>query len=133
MLTKKEINERAAANMRRFRQRFPAYAKEKMKAWLKANPEKRRAIEKRVRDKIRLRILIHYGGSPPKCKCCGESQLEFLSLDHINGGGSKERRIYGSKLAYSLIRRGFPKGYQILCHNCNQAKGYYGKCPHRKR
>lgn len=124
---------KAAESMRRFRKRFPAYVREYEKEWRKANPDKRRAIEKRVRDKVRMIVLTHYGGKPPKCKCCGESHFEFLSIDHINGDGAKERRIYGSKLAYSLIRRGFPKGYRILCHNCNQARGYYGKCPHKKR
>ena len=29
--------------------------------------------------------------------------------------------------------RGFPPGYQVLCHNCNQAKGFYGKCPHQTK
>jgi hypothetical protein len=24
----------------------------------------------------------------------------------------------------------FPDGFQVLCHNCNLAKGYYGECPH---
>jgi hypothetical protein len=118
--------------MRNLRKRFPAYYKAYDRSWRKANPEKRRAIEKRIRDKVRLIVLEHYGGKPPKCACCREKTIEFLSLDHINGGGRKERRQYGSKLCYSLIRRKFPKGYQILCHNCNQAKGYYGKCPHKK-
>ena len=47
------------------------------------------------------------------------------------------------KLGYSSSKRGstlhkwikdnnFPDGFQILCHNCNQAKGYYGICPHEK-
>jgi hypothetical protein len=27
---------------------------------------------------------------------------------------------------------GFPKDlYQLLCHNCNQAKAWYGACPHQ--
>src|SRR3990167_3967317 len=116
-MNKELKNKMAAEAMRRFRKRFPIESREYLRAWLKANPEKRRAIEKRVREKVRLRVLRQYGGTPPKCKCCRESHIEFLSIDHINSGGSKERRFYGSKLAYSIIRRGFPKGYQILCHN----------------
>jgi hypothetical protein len=126
-------NEKAKEAMRRFRKRFPVYVRQYEKEWRAANPEKRRAIEKKCRDKVRLRVLTHYGGNPPKCKCCGEKHIEFLSIDHINGGGSKERKIYGSKLAYSIIRRGYPKGYRVLCHNCNQALGYYGYCPHKKK
>ena len=31
-----------------------------------------------------------------------------------------------------IIKNNFPKGFQILCHNCNSAKAVYGKCPHEK-
>ena len=127
-----KTHKKAAEAMRLFRKRYPVYSREYQNEWRKSNPEKRRAIEKKCRDRIRLIVLTKYGGDPPKCKCCGESQLEFLSVDHIKGGGRKERKLYGSKFCYSLIRRKFPKGYQVLCHNCNQAKGYYGKCPHQK-
>jgi hypothetical protein len=24
------------------------------------------------------------------------------------------------------------KGYRVLCHNCNLARGFYGYCPHEK-
>ena len=43
----------------------------------------------RTRQRLRLEILIHYGGPVPKCACCGESHIEFLSIDHIGGGGKK--------------------------------------------
>jgi hypothetical protein len=29
-----------------------------------------------------------------------------------------------------LIRNDFPKGYRLLCHNCNFAFGSKGSCPH---
>jgi hypothetical protein len=31
-----------------------------------------------------------------------------------------------------LKRQGWPEGFQVLCHNCNSSKGYYGYCPHEK-
>jgi len=30
-----------------------------------------------------------------------------------------------------LVTNNFPKGFQILCWNCNFAKGMLGKCPHQ--
>jgi len=84
----------------------------------------------------RLIALIHYGGNPPKCNCCGEQTLEFLSFDHINGGGTVHRKSLnknghkGSNIYVWLIKNNYPKEFQVLCHNCNQAKGFYGKCPH---
>ncbi|MEK6878606.1 MAG: hypothetical protein AABY22_03310 [Nanoarchaeota archaeon] len=78
-------------------------------------------------------IFEYYGGIPPICKCCNEILYEFLTLDHINGGGRKERNQFKNsytKFMLWIIKNNFPKGYQILCFNCNQAKGIYGKCPH---
>jgi hypothetical protein len=80
----------------------------------------------------RRMVLEFYGGIPPRCKCCGESEVKFLSIDHINGGGRKHRdSIKGSVYSW-IIKNDFPVGFQILCHNCNQARGYYGKCPHEE-
>ncbi len=81
----------------------------------------------------RIICLVKYSGIPPKCACCGENIMEFLSVDHINGGGNKHREEIGvGKSIYPwLIRNNFPKGFQILCYNCNMAKGFCGKCPHK--
>ena len=78
---------------------------------------------------IRRAVINAYGG---KCACCGASEYEFLALDHINGGGRKERlKLSPYKLYRILIKNNFPQGeHQILCHNCNCAKGAYGTCPH---
>ena len=78
-----------------------------------------------------MACLIHYGGDPPKCACCGEMEAQFLAVDHLNGGGSKHRKTIKGTLHRWLIRNGFPSGFQILCHNCNLAKSHYGKCPHK--
>lgn len=73
--------------------------------------------------------LKEYGG---KCACCGESKPEFLTLDHINGRGPEEKTT-GMGIWYWLKLKGWPKdNYQILCWNCNCAKGVYGQCPHKK-
>jgi len=74
-------------------------------------------------------VVAHYGG---RCVCCGETTFEFLALDHVNGGGDAQRREIGqgSAMIEWLIKHNFPPGYRLLCHNCNQAIGYYGACPH---
>ena len=81
-----------------------------------------------------MEVLIAYSGAPPSCACCGESTLQFLAIDHVNGDGGAIRRRTGlnAGAAYYrfLKREGFPPGRQVLCHNCNLAKGFYGKCPH---
>lgn len=77
-------------------------------------------------------VFAHYGN---KCQCCGESQKEFLTLDHINGDGHKQRRMRagtgtGSNFYKWIIDHNYPNDLQILCCNC--AKGVLGYCPHTK-
>jgi hypothetical protein len=56
----------------------------------------------------------------------------FLTIDHIDGGGSQHRREVGGRIARWLIAQGLPDGFQTLCHNCNYAKYRLGVCPHQK-
>lgn len=103
------------------------------KAYDAQNRERRRETQRTCRQRTRKECLAHYGG---KCACCGETESAFLGIDHINGGGGKHRKSLGhwGVNFYAWLRReGWPDGYQVLCHNCNQAKGYYGVCPHRSK
>jgi len=82
------------------------------------------------RQRLRVEVFERYGGA--KCYCCGESYYEFLGLDHENGGGRRHRIFLRGTSIYSWIKRnGFPKGYRVLCHNCNLSIGAYGYCPHK--
>lgn len=92
--------------------------------------------EKQKESRRRLRKLAFeaYSEGKPKCACCGETEEKFLSIDHINGGGTKERRMGkggGHFLYRRLKKEGYPIGYQVLCYNCNFSKGVWGRCPHR--
>jgi len=91
-------------------------------------PEKREYLRQRNQELRRI-VIKGYGG---KCACCGEGHHEFLSIDHINGDGQKHRKEKGrTGILSDIIKNNFPKNYQILCHNCNLALGFYGYCPHR--
>jgi len=92
--------------------------------------EKKRHQVERSRA-LRAEVLAAYGG---KCACCGEAHPEFLGIDHMNGGGNRERgKSGGSNVFYVALKKaGFPKDrYRLLCHNCNLARGFYGYCPHK--
>ena len=85
------------------------------------------------KKETRIKVLKYYSGENPKCACCGESTYEFLSIDHENNDGYIHRRQQKiSNIVRWLIQNNFPKGFQVLCHNCNLAKGFYGTCPHLK-
>jgi hypothetical protein len=96
-----------------------------------ADKERRHFVSAQWRIRKRLQCLEHYGG---KCACCGEDHPEFLAFDHINNDGSKQRRAVGGGTTFALwlIKNNYPTDIQILCHNCNQARGFYGYCPHEK-
>ena len=97
-----------------------------------ANKESWLRVHKAYVLKIRKQVIEHYGG---KCACCGETTLEFLGIDHKRGGGNKHRKalnLYGYNFYLWIIRNNYPKSLQVLCHNCNLAKGFYGVCPHSK-
>jgi hypothetical protein len=97
--------------------------------------EGRLAHTKKYHTRVKLEVFQYYSGGTPVCKCCGESNMAFLSIDHINGRGTqhrKEIRIQsGIRFYFWLRRNNFPLGYQVLCHNCNQGKWAYGECPHK--
>lgn len=68
-----------------------------------------------------------------KCNCCGESRPEFLCVDHVqNDGAAHRKKLKGYSIYHWLINNKFPSGFQLLCHNCNMAKGLYGYCPHAR-
>lgn len=77
-----------------------------------------------VRNKQRLAVLVHYSNGTMACVQCGFSDIRALCLDHVNGGGTEQRRAFknGGNVWLWLARHSFPPGYQILCANCNTIK-----------
>lgn len=92
-----------------------------------------RATANKRLNMIRVECLTHYGNGRLACVCCGETELGFLTIDHVNGGGRKHTRSIkrsGPTFYLWLIQQGYPLGYQTLCMNCNLAKARLGECPH---
>jgi len=89
-----------------------------------------RKMDKIRRHKLREEVISAYGEA---CACCGEHQIEFLAMDHINNDGKEHRKVVPPSEFYPWLKRNnYPKGYQVLCNNCNLAKARYGICPHKK-
>lgn len=105
------------------------------KRYYKNNREKAIKRNKNYRNKIKLIVYNHYSNFNIKCNCCGENTIEFLSIDHVNNDGAINRTTIGKNLVYWLYKNNFPPGFQILCHNCNFAKGKDEDhiCPHKKQ
>lgn len=107
--------------------------KERSDRYYTAHKQEISKREKKRRRDLRLEVINHYSNGDIKCACCGEKHIEFLIIDHIYGNGNKHRKEIGkSSTDYYrwIIKNNFPNIFQILCHNCNMAKGFYGYCPH---
>jgi hypothetical protein len=103
--------------------------------------ESHREYYDHYRQNKRLKALKHIS-SELKCVRCGITDVRVLQIDHINGGGSKERRNRRNRsgtLHYNVILKltedEARAKYQILCANCNWIKRFeqhevnqYGSC-----
>ena len=91
------------------------------------------AKSKKYYDRKKTEVFSHYGN---ECRCCGETEINFLSIDHVNNDGHLEIRSSGSRISGvhlypKLVKAGFPETYQLLCMNCNFGKRMNnGVCPH---
>jgi hypothetical protein len=113
--------------------RTPEVKKQKalyMRKWLaKRSPEAKALESTRRREKfyaLRAKVLDALGG---KCKSCGFADERALQIDHINGGGQRERKAMGYRAGYPhtyftriLADPDFLSKYQCLCANCNWIK-----------
>jgi len=84
---------------------------------------------------VKRQVMDAYGRV---CVCCGEKELAFLTIDHVNGDGAAHRKATGTRGGIHfykwLIREGYPKGFQVLCANCNLGRHVNGgHCPHQMR
>lgn len=119
-----------AANPEKHRQRQNEYKRGNAKPKVLAANRKWLAEYRAV---LRSEMIEAYGG---KCSCCGESQKQFLQLDHIKNDGYMDRKIHrtSTKLFAHLKKKGWPTDrYQLLCANCNFGKMLNGGvCPHKE-
>jgi hypothetical protein len=119
--------ERAREYSKEYRTKNKEKTLVRAKKYRDENKEKNHIYRKEHDLEIRIKFIEMYGG---KCECCGETQVDFLTLDHID---------YSSKGKWETGRKGYVKAldkyrpdlYQVLCYNCNCARRH-GICPHKK-
>ena len=99
--------------------RLYAATKEKQAKWQKESVASNKKI-----------VVNHYSNGTSSCSCCDEKYIEFLTVDHINGGGVAHRKSIKGNFYHWLIANNFPDGFRILCMNCNFSLGKFKYCPH---
>lgn len=102
----------------------------------KKNPKSREAqvrYRNKHRKEIRIRQKEYHKQNREelfcllgnKCFNCGFSDRRALQIDHINGGGIKERINYNTKDFHRVVLKSIKNNerkYQLLCANCNWIK-----------
>lgn len=91
------------------------------------NREKIKKASKLFHERSRKKLMDLLGN---KCKKCGFSDYRALQIDHINGGGIKERALFNTKDFHRHVLRSLENNedkYQLLCANCNWIKRYENK------
>jgi hypothetical protein len=82
-------------------------------------------------------VLLKYSDNKLICNCCGESIYEFLTIDHVNGGGGQERKKRSAiNFLRFLLREPLDlTKYQVLCYNCNCFNKNKKEiiCPHKRK
>ena len=88
--------------------------------WRKVNPEKVAEIQNRYNRRLRQRVIKKLGS---KCVKCDFSDWRALQVDHINGGGSQDRKkLGGTWYLYQEVLKDENSKFQLLCANCNWIK-----------
>jgi predicted transcriptional regulator len=81
-----------------------------------------RNANKAYRQKMKLNLFSHYSKGLLMCARCGFNDTRALSIDHINGEGTKHRQEIGGNIYHWLTKNDYPEGYQVLCYNCQAIK-----------
>jgi hypothetical protein len=94
---------------------------------------KNKILSSKKRLEIKKIVIDKYGS---KCDCCGIFDINYLSIDHVNGNGNKHRKSVGISAGVQfygwLIKNNYPVGFRVLCYNCNYSMGHLGYCAHKK-
>lgn len=146
----KDINKRRECSRewaRKDRKNNPDKHKKSVKKWRNENYEmfleqKRRFYRNHKDDilskyktsyqKLKFDVFSYYSKGEPKCSCCGEKTYEFLTIEHLNGGGTKHRKEIGASNVLRYIKKNnYPEEFDVLCYNCNCSKSFNKICPHK--
>ena len=98
-------------------------------AW-KGGITKTKEYQREYLRNLRKSVIDALGG---RCVRCGFADIRALQIDHINGGGSKERKElgFGGNFHKNVLRSFLANEnkYQLLCANCNWIK----RCENKER
>lgn len=117
----RQRNQRRVPYHRQWQAEHPEQVRASKQGYRERTRGKEREYKQSRRVRERLEVLSALGG---KCVRCGVDDWRVLQIDHVNGGGTQERRQAKSIARYYKDMLLSPEKYQILCANCHQIKRY---------
>lgn len=118
--------EKYLAYLKAYREEHREERNAKKREYYYAHRDEMTKQSREYNQKRKEKVLAHYGR---QCACCGESNIAFLTMDHINNDGYRTRKE-SVHLYVWLIKNNFPEGFQTLCYNCNCGRRH-DVCPHK--
>lgn len=96
-----------------------------------AKCERCRSLYYKMRaNDLKRKVMDHYGG---KCYCCGETGIDFLTLDHSNNDGKRDKQNRAKHRGYTwVVKTGYPDDLRVACFNCNMGRRH-NECPHTRK
>lgn len=111
------------AYRRRMYQKNKALQLRQNKDWRDAHKEERLMRDAKRTELSKEAAINMYSNGEAVCAYCGHGDMDVLCLDHINDDGKTHRQQTGLNRIYAwLCKHDYPKGFQVLCFNCNRKK-----------
>src|SRR5215471_5896001 len=107
-------NLRRVPYQRQWQAEHPEQVRASKQSYRERTREKEREYSQSKRVRNRLQVLSALGG---KCVRCGIDDWRVLQIDHIDGGGTRERKQVTSIDRYYKDMLLSPEKYQVLCAN----------------
>jgi hypothetical protein len=97
---------------------------------LARNPRRERLRKQRYYQPLTRKVIAFLGGrcSSPSCRWVNEdgstgcTDERALQIDHVNGGGTKEKKTISRIAFLRKVLSDVSHTYQLLCANCNWIK-----------
>lgn len=98
--------------------------------WKREHPQRVRQRNIEERNRLKVDVFSHYSKGKIRCNRCGYSKdIRALELDHVEDSGNSHRTEVlgdyhraGTTFYRWLKKNNYPKGFQVLCANCNRIK-----------
>jgi len=106
----------------------PKILEAKKKRWAESSRRWKEKYPERVGRAIKAKRAAVIALLGSVCVQCGFSDVRALQIDHVFGGGRKERLEKGWwNILTDILENGSQGRYQLLCANCNTIKRIVNK------